>query len=67
MHVHYAPMQRPPPKAHLFICPFNFLILSFKLFQALLVPLAGTVKGLLEVVLHHCGIARAVEADSAGL
>lgn len=30
-------------------------------------PLAGTVQRLLKVVLHHCGVARAVQCDRAGL
>lgn len=48
-------------------CYLDVLFTCLALIQPFLVPLARTVQRLLEVVLHDCGIARAVECDGAGL
>lgn len=51
------------------IYPFihTFSLSHFSAWTVFLVPLAGTVQRLLEVVLHDCGVARAVKRDGAGL
>lgn len=62
--------QTPPPPIYPSIHTFSsFLMLSFMFLPGhlFLVPLAGTVQRLLEVVVHDCGVTRAVECNGAGL
>lgn len=42
-------------------------LIIYSALTPVLVPLAGTVQRLLEVVVHNCGITRAVECNRAGL